>query len=193
MRISGEQGKGGRNRCVSSRASAGGYTKVRADRTRLCSVSTRDLCRYTVPCQVAWFLWAPHALAAFCNRHVRHAISWLCWLKTTEHNLGNSQKIMYQFSHPAVECGRNTWGGIHDVRDAPPSFEKPSWQRERRLHTLCRATARWGARLSRSWCQPSARPCRRSPVMSHSSVLRGSPSSVRWGCICYGMEDNRLR
>jgi len=87
MRISGEQGKGGRNRCVSSRVSAGGYTKVRADRTRLCAVSTRDLCRYTVPCQVAWFLWAPHALAACCNRHVRHAISWLCWLKTTAHKL----------------------------------------------------------------------------------------------------------
>jgi len=39
--------------------------------------------------------------------------------------LGNSQEIMYHFSHPAVECGRNTWGGIHDVRDAPRSFEKP--------------------------------------------------------------------
>jgi len=34
---------------------------------------------------------------------------------------------MYQFSRPAVECGRNTWGGMHDVRDAPRSFEKPSW------------------------------------------------------------------
>ncbi len=25
---------------------------------------------------------------------------------------------MYQFSHPAVEFGRNTWGGMHDVVQA---------------------------------------------------------------------------
>src|SRR6266436_5723527 len=27
-------------------------------------------------------------------------------------HLGNSQEIMYQFSHSAVECGCHTWGGI---------------------------------------------------------------------------------
>jgi hypothetical protein len=55
--------------------------------TRLCAVSTRDRCRHTVPWKVAWFLWAAHALAACCNRYVRHAIPWLCWLKTTSRNL----------------------------------------------------------------------------------------------------------
>src|SRR5207245_5573902 len=70
-----------------SRASAWGLTQVRADRTRLCAVSTGDLCRHTVPWKVAWFLWAAHALAACCNRHVQQAIPWLCWLKTTAHNL----------------------------------------------------------------------------------------------------------
>src|SRR5262249_19492323 len=105
--------------------------------------------------------------------------------------LGNSQEIMYQFSHPAAECGCNTWGGIHDVRDVPRSCGKPSWQRAHRFHMLCRATARWGARLSRSWCEPMVKPCRRSLVRSHSSALPGSPSSVRWGCTCYGTEDNR--
>src|SRR6266436_3478600 len=99
-------------------------------------------------------------------------------------HLGNSQEIMYQFSHSAVECGCHTWGGIHDVRDAPRSFETPCWQRAHRLHTLCRATARGGARLARSWCEPSATPCRRSPVRFHSSALPGSPSSVQWGGTC---------
>src|ERR1700675_2658147 len=98
---------------------------------------------------------------------------------------------MYHFSHPAVECGRNTWGGIHDVRDAPRSFEKPFEQRACRFHRHCRVTARWGARLSRSWCEPSAPPCRRDPVTSHSSALPGCPSSVQGGCPCYGTEEKR--
>src|SRR5712691_9799094 len=105
--------------------------------------------------------------------------------------IGKSQKIIYQFSHSAVESGRRTWEAIDDVRDAPQSFGKPSWQRERRFHTFCRVTQPWDEQLSRSWCEPSARPCRLYRVRCHSSALPRCPSSVRWGCTCYGTVDSR--
>jgi|SRR5712691_11015736 len=138
MRISGEQGKEGRNRRVRSRASAGGLTKVRADRTRLCAVSTRDLCRYTVPCQVAWFLWAPHALAACCNRHVRHALSWLCWLKTTAHNLAfvrhrRRGKTRRGSAEPGVPC----WSRGEPSTDKL-CYDSPAWS------TLCGSVPLYG-------------------------------------------------
>ena len=52
--------------------------------------------------QVARFPWAAHGNTTFCNRHLRQAHPWLCWLKTTSHILPLVRQRRVTFSTTSV-------------------------------------------------------------------------------------------